>query len=128
MGTTGGTTGEKAMTEDRRTKAQILDELANAQKTIGDLEKRIPAPLNVVPAASALAGCIRALDTIPASRSRNSYDSNPGPDAREVTHVLQHLIARYGVDLTERVVEPCARVHLDDAPDAVVIDRLRGRF
>lgn len=116
------------MNEDRRTKAQILEELASAQKTIDDLEKRIPAPLNVVPAASALAGCIRALDTIPTSRSRNSYDSYPAPDAREVAHVLRHLIARYGVDIAERITEPCARVHLDDAPDAVVIDRLRGRF
>lgn len=114
------------MNDDRRTKAQILSELESANKKIVELQQRIPETPRVVPVASALSGCIRALDAIPAPRARNSWDQNNGPDATEVAHVLRHLIHRYGVDLIERRTEPCARPHLEDATDTELIAQLRG--
>ncbi|WP_417540778.1 hypothetical protein [Microbacterium maritypicum] len=118
------------MTEDRRTKAQIVAELESANKTIVDLQARIAPEPSFVPVASALAGCIRALDALPRKRSSNLYGNLDGgePDKGEVANILRHLMSRYGVDLTVHTVEPCQRVHLDDAADDVLIDRLRGRF
>lgn len=117
------------MNDDRRTKAQIVAELASANKTIVELQTRIAPQPQAVPEASALAGCIRALDAIPAERS-NGYSSisDKAPSPSAVRNVLEHLMRRYRVDLTVHTTEPCARVHLDDADDAVLIDRLRGRF
>lgn len=115
-------------TEDRRTKAQILAELEKAQAQIARLEDAIPPKPKDVPAAMALAGCIRALDAIPGVRSQNSYEREPRLNTGEIAQVLRHLIGRYGIDLTERVTEPCERLHLEDVADEVLIDRLRGRF
>lgn len=115
------------MNEDRRTKTQILAELESAQKTVRDLEKRIPEPPRVVPAAAALAGCIRALDAIGEDSNPRRYGGfSDNPRSSEVQNVLEHLMRRYQVDLTVRTVEPCARLHLDDATDADVLNRLRG--
>lgn len=118
------------MTDDRRTKAQIVAELASANKTIVDLQARITPQPPVVPVASALAGCIRALDALPKVRPSSGYYGADGGavDTKEIAHILRHLMSRYGVDLTVHTVEPCQRVHLDDAADDVLIDRLRGRF
>lgn len=115
------------MNNDRRTKAQILAELESSNKTIADLQSRVVLPPQPVPAAQA---CIRALDAIPTKRGSNLYGNLDGgsPDQGEIANVLRHLIARYGIDLTERVVEPCVRLHLEDVPDEVLIDKLRGRF
>lgn len=116
------------MTDDRRTKAQIVAELASANKTIVDLQAQIVPSPPVVPVAAALAGCIGALDALPKKRSSNLYLDGGEPDRGEVANILRHLMSRYGVDLTVHTVEPCQRVHLDDAADDVLIDRLRGRF
>lgn len=118
------------MNEDRRTKAQILAELEQVQLALSAAEAKIPAPLNPVPAAQALEGCIRALDLLPKKRTSNLYGNLDGgeTDRGEIANVLRHLMSRYGVDLTVRSVEPCNRVHLEDAADEVLIDRLRGRF
>lgn len=116
------------MTDDRRTKSQILAELDKVQAALDAVEAKAPKPLEAVPAAQALAGCIRALDLIPKKRTPNTYNGESQPDRAEVANVLRHLMSRYGVDLTVRTVEPCARVHLEDASDDVLIDRIRGRF
>lgn len=116
------------MNEDRRTKAQILLELERVQVELHDLEKRIPEPPRVVPVASALAGCIRALDAIPPTKIPAGYQSEPRPDKAQISHVLRHLMSRYDIDLTERTTEPCSRVHIDDVSDEVLFDRIRGRF
>lgn len=118
------------MSEDRRTKSQLVAELESAQKTVRDLQNSIPEPLKVVPVASALAGCIRALDLLPKKRSSNLYGNPDGGEAdrEEIANILRHLMSRYGVDLAVHTVEPCHRVHLEDAADEVLIDRLRGRF
>lgn len=118
------------MSEDRRTKAQIAAELASANKTIVALQAQITPPPPAIPVASALAGCIRALDALPKRRSSNLYGNLDGgeSDRGEIANVLRHLMSRYGVDLTVHTVEPCQRLHLEDAADEVLIDRLRGRF
>lgn len=114
------------MTEDRRTKAQIVAELASANKTIVDLQARITPQPPAVPVASALAGCIRALDELPKRRTSNLYGNLDGgePDRGEVANILRHLMSRYGVDLTVHTVEPCSREHLDEATTAMLADRL----
>lgn len=116
------------MNDDRRTKAQILAELELSQKTIEDLRGMIVRPPEPVPAALALAGCIRAIDAIPKVKPSSGYYGTEGghQNVIEITNVLRHLIARYGVDVTERVTEPCSKHHLDDATDAELLERLRG--
>lgn len=117
------------MNDDRRTKSQLLTELERAHAALAAAEAKTPAPIEPVPAAQALAGCIRALDLLPKRRTTDPYLRNePVVDRGEIENILRHLMSRYGVDLVERTTEPCARDHLDDASDAALIDRIRGRF
>lgn len=123
------------MSEDRRTKAQLVEALTRSEAEFERLEKRneeLHAQLAdkpaVVPEADALAGCIRSLDRIAEKRSAGyGY----GSDVRGnlgVEMVIRHLIGRYGLALVERTVEPCGRKHLDDASDSELIERLRGMW
>lgn len=119
------------MTDDRRTKAQLLIELANAEDAarlararVDELQASRPAR---VPAADALAGCIRALDPlVPTKSTGYTYGGTP-PVLPEIASVLRHLIDRYGIDMMVRVTEPCARHHVDDAPDELLIHALRRK-
>ena len=115
--------GENRMSEDRRTKAQILEELAETKIRLAAAQNRIPDAPKAIPVANALAGCIRALDLIPPAKA--SMYASPAASS-EVAHVLRHLMTRYGVDLTERVTEPCDRRHVDEATDTELIERIRG--
>lgn len=114
------------MSEDRRTKSQILAELAKAQETIVNLESRIPGAPTPVPVATALQGAIRALDPIAKQERSSLYSDRTIGASQELIGVMKHLLHRYGVDLTERTVEPCDRRHLDDASETELISRLRG--
>lgn len=60
------------MSEDRRTKAQLLEALEQAElRLVNALERldKVPPAPNRVPEADALAACIRALDALAAHRS-----------------------------------------------------------
>lgn len=115
------------MTDDRRTKAQILDELQRAQKKLDEYENRPVVRPDRVPAADALAGCIRALEPLTRESSRSGYGYDRSPKFPELENVLRHLTERYGVDLTVRTVEPCNRPHVDDATDELLIHALRSK-
>lgn len=84
------------MSEDRRTKAQLVEALNKANRDLLDAERRIPSAPSPVPAASALAGCIRALDPLV---KRDSYGH--GPASAEVEQVIRYLVGRYRLDLAE---------------------------
>jgi glutathione S-transferase len=112
------------MTDDRRTKAQILDELTRVQARLTEFENRPVARVERIPAADALAGCIRALEPLARDSSQSGYSYNR-PKFPELENVLKHLLDRYGVDLTVRITEPCNRNHVDDAPDELLIHALR---
>ena len=101
---------------DRRTKAQILDELNEAKRMLTatternrELESATPAR---VPVADAVAGCIRALDRI-ASTNRSSLGYDPYRKGTDVDHVIDLLIAKYGVP-PKQVFYPakCDREHV----------------
>lgn len=119
-------------TEDRRTKAQLLSELEDARELLRTVNEqnqeleRSKTRVEPVPVASALAGCVRALDVI-AVQQNSSYNSSRGLSRDDVVNVIAHLIARYQVDLTVRVVESCSRPHLDDASDEALIATLRSK-
>lgn len=55
--------------EDRRTKAQLLEELARVTQEKQELADRFPLPPRAVPEADALADCIRALDKLVDART-----------------------------------------------------------
>lgn len=121
------------MSEDRRTKAQLiaaLEQQANEFNRLiernSELHSQVAAQaVPDVAEASALAGCIRALDPIAKTR-RDGYGFSQQQSSREVEHVVRHLVGRYGLDLVERTMIPCDRRHLDEANDAELIERLRG--
>ena len=113
------------MSEDRRTKAQLVTELERLASEVADLRARIPANPPRVPEADALASCIRALDTLKDStRGRTSYgyasDQNP-----EVARTLLALSEKYGIKRVEKVTEPCTRRHVEDVNAMDVIDAFR---
>lgn len=113
------------MTDDRRTKAQILAELAKAEDQIASLEARFPAAPQPVPVAAALQGAIRALDPIAKSGSRTLYADSEIRATADLVGVMKHLLHRYSVDLVEHRMAPCTRPHLDDATEADLISQLR---
>lgn len=95
------------MNEDRRTKAQLLEQLAKVEQEVSALRGRIvPAPARV-PEAEALAGCIRALDQLKGAGS--SY----GVSA-EVRRTIIALCEKYGIERVEKITEPCTRRHVED--------------
>jgi hypothetical protein len=121
------------VTEDRRTKAQILAALNDTTKRLNELENQksvnIEAP-RLVPEAETLAKCIRAFDVLSTSRSgvSTSYGlyERRGPSATDVGRVLRLLADKYGVDLVESVTAPCDRPHLDDASESALVGALRN--
>lgn len=112
------------MTDDRRTKAQILDELAKAEESIAELKQRIPSPPAPVPVAVALQGAIRALDPI-ANQRTSLYSSAEVRASADLVGVMKHLLHRYSIDLVEHRVAPCDRRHLDEANEAELVSQLR---
>lgn len=114
------------MTEDRRTKAQILAELEKAEKRIDALEARIPREPVRVPEAEALAGCIRSLDSI---KERSNYSYGGGNEASSVVRrTILALCEKYGVKRLEKVTEPCTRRHVEDLSAADVLSAVKRDF
>lgn len=116
---------------DRRTKAEIIaahddllqkwrDAATNLRKLEDEAAAAQPAR---VPAADALAGCIRALDPLVKSKQWPSYGGSASDS--ELSNVIRHLIGRYNIDVTERVTAACDRPHLDDATEQQLISTLK---
>jgi hypothetical protein len=121
-------TKENEMTDDRRTKAQILADLAKSDKENMELRERIasqPALPSPVPVAVALQGAIRALDPIAKSPSRSLYTDSEVRATADLVGVMKHLLHRYQVDLVEHRTEPCNRQHLDEATEQELVSQLR---
>lgn len=121
------------MTEDRRTKAQILAELervsadaARKAQENEELRRAQPRAPHPVPEADALAACIRALDTLNEMR-RNSYSVNRD-EAAAVRRTIIALCEKYGVDLTQKVVEQCERRHVEDMTAVDVLSAVKRDF
>lgn len=113
------------MTEDRRTKAQLVAELERLEVRVSDLSKLIPANPPRVPEAEALAACIRALDTLKdTTRGRNNYGLNSDHNP-EVARTLLALSEKYGIKRVEKITEPCTRRHVEDVNAMDVIDAFR---
>lgn len=115
-------------TNDRRTKAQLLEELGEARENLKlinsrnrELERAVPAKVEV---ADALAGCIRALE--PLATRRSGYNIGFESTGTELGSVIKHLIDRYHLDLTVRVTEPCHRQHIEDASSDDLVRALRS--
>lgn len=127
-------------TEDKRTKADLLAELATARQETQDArsaaykaQQALPGAPTAVPEATALAACIRAIDTMNEGRRTSSnvgYSStlyaygngyNEPHQQDEVERLLRSLAAKYGVPLIETRTDPCARRHLDEInPDRIM--------
>lgn len=112
------------MNDDRRTKAEILTNEKNLEDQLAAARALLPRKLEPVPVAESLAACIRALDPLKGSTGRNQFGL-AGSNS-EIKDVLVHLMRRYDINLTERITEPCDRMHLDEAPDDALLARLRG--
>jgi hypothetical protein len=109
------------MSEDRRTKAQLLAEIERLEEARREDKRRavnVTVPEHV-PEAEALAQCIRALDPLD-SRSRSVYD--PAASRGSIARLLKSLADKYGVEVfrTEHSIEPCERPHLDDLDPAAL--------
>lgn len=114
--------------EDRRTKAQILEQLFEAQTTITDLERKIPNAPRQVPEAEALARCIRALDDF-LSQSRNSSNSYSYPrneNGSAVERILRSLAGKYSINLVQVEHRDCDRRHIDEANEQELVWALRN--
>lgn len=115
------------MTEDRRTKAQLLEALATAEKRADDLKDRevyVPAAVARVPEADALASCVRALDPLNTNSGGYGDDSKRGA----IERILHTLAAKYRVQTftTEIRLEPCSRDHIDNIDPMYLADSIRG--
>lgn len=125
-------------TEDKRTRAELIEELAAAREETRAAEsaayhaqQAMPAPLVSVPEATALAQCIRAIDAMQ-NTSRSSSSANVGyasygysgdypRQQSTVERLLRSLAAKYDVPLVEVRTEPCSRRHLDEiSPDRIM--------
>lgn len=121
------------MSEDRRTKAQLLEDLAavraehhaalERQREI-ETKLRTFMPQNPVPEADALGLCITALDRLKDSERRSSSLSY-GESHGAVKRTILALCEKYGVPRVERVTEPCSRRHLEDLTSADVVAAVR---
>lgn len=103
----------------RHTKTQLIEELESyrgEQKRLTDQLNAVPAPPKPVPEATALAGCIRALDLLNGETPNRGYFDpfNVRAGQRSVEQLLRLLAARYSVNLIEVHVEPCQREHVDE--------------
>lgn len=129
------------MTEDKRTKADLLDELSEAEATIRlaksdayDAHQALPNAPARIPEADALAACIRALDALTESTKNNGYGSSyslgytSGDSYRSQTaseRVLRSLAAKYSVPLIEIRTEPCSKFHVENPDEERVLSALR---
>jgi hypothetical protein len=124
------------MTEDRRTKAQLLEAAAAAESRakslaakVEELEARIPAAPKAVPEANALAGCIRALDTLKDSEGRSSsYSYGSDRPTGGVARTILALCEKYGVPRFEKVPQPCERRHIEDLTAMDVMGAVQRQF
>jgi hypothetical protein len=119
------------MTDDKRTKGQLLNDLYEAEQRAERAESAIyratqniegPAP---VPEASALASCVRALEPL---KERAQYSSSTAsPDRPTIERVLRSLAGRYGINLVEihNTAQPCERRHLDEASEGELMQAIR---
>lgn len=112
------------MSDDRRTKAQLVAELERAEREASELRARVPVSPARVPEADALADCIRALDGIKSGQSY-SYGSK---DPHAVRRTILALCEKYGIQREERVTEPCERRHVEDMNAVDVISAVRRDF
>jgi hypothetical protein len=112
------------VSEDRRTKAQILAELEKAKEQISEMLTRIPREPVRVPEADALAGCIRSLDSIKDQRSYGYGNES----SSAVRRTILALCEKYGVERFEKVTEPCTRRHVEDLSAADVLSAVKRDF
>lgn len=115
--------------EDRRTRAQLLDELArmgaeverlNAQALDRQRDDRSPE-------VRALDACVRAIDAVQPNRISTNYSLGRAERGTDIAWVMQALASRYGVDLTREVTMRCERDHVDDMTAAQLADQFVKR-
>lgn len=112
------------MTDDRRTKAQLVAELERAEKEADELRARVPSAPARVPEADALAGCIRALDAI---KERSTYNYG-NESSSAVRRTILALCEKYGIPRFEKVPEPCGRRHVEDMNAMDVLSAVKRDF
>lgn len=102
------------MTEDRRTKAQLIEELGKAQDRISELSTaaRAASVDTRSPEAKALDQCMKALDAIYKERSA-SFSGRSDQSVRNIDWVLRTLAGKYDIEITRQVPIPCDRQHID---------------
>lgn len=115
------------MSDDRRTKVQILEELDRITAENQKLRAAAPDRPVRVPEAEALAECIRALDKLKGASRGSGYGYTNEPKS-EVSRTILALSERYGIPRVERVPEPCARRHMEDINAMDVLTAVRRDF
>lgn len=128
-------------TKDTRTKAKLLEALEQAEDRASDAEANayraeqrvgVSPGLTPVPEASALAACIRALDSLRDDRqSSMSYQSfgngHTRPDLNTTQRVIEALAVKYKMPPAEIRELPCVRKHVEDMSPGDLVEAIRGR-
>ncbi|MEX8058715.1 hypothetical protein [Microbacterium sp. 16-032] len=112
------------MTEDRRTRAQLIRELTRTQAELKTAADKLVAATqdDRTPEVRALDACVRALEPMKSRPSAATYGLVRTAPAVGIEWVLRAVADRYGVDLTREVVAPCQRQHADEMSLAQIAD------
>lgn len=115
--------------EDRRTRAQLLDDLAQKSAEVRRLtdEAAVRAVDDRSPEVRALDACVRAIDAVQPNRISTNYGIGRAERTTDIAWVLRALSSRYGVDLTREVTLRCERDHVDDMTMAQLADQMVKR-
>lgn len=129
--------------KDPRTKAQLLDELEQAEDRARIAESDayraeqrvgVSPGLTPVPEASALAACIRALDSLEERSSGGNYgsyrsigDGVSRPELNTAQRVIEALSVKYKMPPAEIRELPCGRRHVEEMSPGDIVEAIRGR-
>jgi hypothetical protein len=115
--------------EDRRTRAQLLHELARTTAEVDRLKAQALEKQrdDRSPEVRALDACVRAIDAVHPNRITTNYSVGRAERGTDIAWVMQALSSRYGVDLTREVTMRCERDHVDDMSMAQLADQLVKR-
>lgn len=119
---------------DKRTKAQMLEELGAFKAKVHEWEQRSAKQADAnkqaepkpVVEADALRECVRALDWVKARTGDTYGNGQLRSDVAAIDRLLRHLASKYGVPLIDVQVRDCARPHLDDIPDYNLAQAVRS--
>lgn len=110
-----------------KTRAELQAEIEDLRERLSTSRAKEAPTLDVVPEATALASCIRAIDKLENTRGNSSslsYGYGGGRrDQTATERVLRSLAGKYQIELfhTEIREQSCSRRHLDEiSPDQVM--------